>query len=82
MTKTACFTVRSYFQVEQYRSVVFYGPSGTGKTFLVRKLAHSLQQKEIQNGNKCELHLVTFTEIFTRDDLLELMIEKGELSIH
>ena len=29
--------------MEQYKSVVFYGPKGMGKTYLVRKLAACIQ---------------------------------------
>jgi type IV secretory pathway ATPase VirB11/archaellum biosynthesis ATPase len=31
------------FQIEQYKSVVFYGPKGMGKTYLVKKLAQCIQ---------------------------------------
>ena len=32
-----------YLQVEQYHNAIFYGPSGTSKTFIARRLAHCIQ---------------------------------------
>ena len=32
-----------YFQIEQYKNVVFYGPVGASKTFLAKKLAKCVQ---------------------------------------
>ena len=31
------------FQAEQHKNLVFVGPGGTGKTYLSRKLAESIQ---------------------------------------
>lgn len=68
---------RPFSQVEQYKNVVFYGPAGTGKSFLARKLAQCIQARESQRGNIAEIHFVTLTEELGQQQFMEMLIAKG-----
>ncbi|XP_014678180.1 PREDICTED: cortactin-binding protein 2-like [Priapulus caudatus] len=70
-------TLQNYLRlIDQYRSLVFYGPSGVGKTYVAKKLAQFVQEKEQQAGNRCEITYVCLSETYTRRNLVNLLTTK------
>ncbi|XP_074645059.1 cortactin-binding protein 2-like [Tubulanus polymorphus] len=73
-------TLQNYLRLaEQYRSVVFYGPGGTGKSYLARRLADCIQTKERQKGYTCEVVVITVNSDLKQRDFTSLLIEEGVL---
>ncbi|XP_064605602.1 cortactin-binding protein 2-like isoform X2 [Liolophura sinensis] len=70
--------VQNYLRlIEQYRSVVFYGPVSSGKSLLADRLANCVKRKEVAQGHMPEVIQVTCTESFTPKDLVTVLVEKG-----
>nr|XP_022297732.1 cortactin-binding protein 2-like isoform X2 [Crassostrea virginica] len=63
--------------LEHYKSVVFYGPEATGKTYLAHRMAHFVAKKEQKEGSKTSVHSVELTEDFSHNDLVNLLLSTG-----
>ncbi|CAH1785168.1 unnamed protein product [Owenia fusiformis] len=71
-------TLHNYLRlIEQYKCLVFYGPSGTGKSYLARRLAHCVQARERRLGKESNIHVITLHADFTGKDMVNVLIEKG-----
>ncbi|CAC5414143.1 CTTNBP2 N-terminal-like protein [Mytilus coruscus] len=63
--------------LEHYKSVVFYGPDSTGKTYLARRLANYIAKKEQECGKITEIHHVSLHENYSHNDLVKLLKNTG-----
>ncbi|XP_061187409.1 cortactin-binding protein 2-like isoform X2 [Saccostrea echinata] len=63
--------------LEHYKSVVFYGPEATGKTYLAHRMAHFVAKKEQKEGNKTSIHCVELQGDFSHNDLINLLVSTG-----
>ncbi|XP_041348597.1 cortactin-binding protein 2-like isoform X2 [Gigantopelta aegis] len=71
-------TLQNYLRLlEQYKSVVFYGPVGSGKSYLTETLAHCIANKERCANREPIIYRVPLNCGFTNADLLEFLKQKG-----
>ncbi|XP_071491404.1 uncharacterized protein [Diadema antillarum] len=65
--------------IEQYKSVLFYGAPGSGKSRLAVKLAEFIQAKNKYHQMESDRSYVSLNAAFTHQDLCELLLTKGFL---
>ncbi|XP_022081270.1 cortactin-binding protein 2-like isoform X7 [Acanthaster planci] len=71
-------TLQNYVRlIEQYKSVVFYGPAGTGKTLLASRLAEYVKTKQHQLNLKSTIHHIALHSKMNQQDLTKLLCSKG-----
>ncbi|XP_033745508.1 cortactin-binding protein 2-like [Pecten maximus] len=70
--------IHNYIRLlEHYKSVVFYGPEKTGKTYLAHRLAHLIARKEKESGKVPQIHSIVLHETFCHRDLVNLLQSTG-----
>ncbi|OWF43588.1 cortactin-binding protein 2-like isoform X2 [Mizuhopecten yessoensis] len=70
--------IHNYIRLlEHYKSVVFYGPEKTGKTYLAHRLAHLIARKEKESGKVPQIHSIVLHESFCHRDLVNLLQSTG-----
>ncbi|XP_072026950.1 uncharacterized protein [Amphiura filiformis] len=71
-------TLQNYVRlIEQYKSVVLYGPPGSGKTHVAFKIAEFIRIKLQESGYQSSITYVTLHNKFTQQDLAKLLCNKG-----
>ncbi|KAK3779987.1 hypothetical protein RRG08_028414 [Elysia crispata] len=71
-------SINNYLRLmEQYRSVIFYGPAGSGKSYLAHKLAQSIAAQEITKGRKPSIYQLTLQSGFTYSKFLAFLKQRN-----
>ncbi|GFR71376.1 cortactin-binding protein 2 [Elysia marginata] len=71
-------SINSYLRLmEQHKSVIFYGPAGSGKSYLAHKLAQSIAAQEITKGRKPSIYQLTLQAGFTYSKFLAFLKQRN-----
>ncbi|GFN74968.1 cortactin-binding protein 2 [Plakobranchus ocellatus] len=71
-------SINNYLRLmEQYKSVIFYGPAGSGKSYLAHKLAQSIAAQEITKGRKPSIYQLTLQSGFTYSKFLAFLKQRN-----
>ncbi|XP_067684963.1 cortactin-binding protein 2-like isoform X2 [Haliotis asinina] len=71
-------TIRNYLRLlEQYKSVVFYGPAGSGKSYLTERLAQCLATSERAAGREPQILSLSLQSGFSNADFISFLKQSG-----
>eukprot|EP00057_Strongylocentrotus_purpuratus_P031599 XP_785098.3 PREDICTED: cortactin-binding protein 2 isoform X1 [Strongylocentrotus purpuratus] len=72
--------IQNYVRIiKQYKSVLLYGSSGSGKSRLAVKLAQYIQAKNKNDRVESDMTYASLNSTFTHKDLCKLLLSKGFL---
>ncbi|KAK3579051.1 hypothetical protein CHS0354_029909 [Potamilus streckersoni] len=63
--------------LDQYKSVIFYGPKGTRKTELIKRLAQHIAERETNSGKEVKVIHVHLHKDFSHKDLVRMLKQQG-----
>ncbi|XP_046372893.2 cortactin-binding protein 2-like isoform X1 [Haliotis rufescens] len=71
-------TIRNYLRLlEQYKSVVFYGPAGSGKSYLTERLAQCIATSERAAGREPQILSLSLQSGFSNFDFISFLKQSG-----
>ncbi|XP_005097412.1 cortactin-binding protein 2 [Aplysia californica] len=70
-------SINNYLRLlEQYKSVIFYGPIGSGKSYLAHRLAQSIAAQEKSNGRKPVIYQLSLQPGYSAANFLAFLKQK------
>ncbi|BFZ08487.1 hypothetical protein BsWGS_11526 [Bradybaena similaris] len=71
-------TISNYLRLlDQYKSVIFYGPTGSGKSYLAHRLAQSIAAQELSQGRKPAIHQLSLQPGYTFANFLTFLKQRN-----
>ncbi|KAH9507952.1 hypothetical protein Btru_052450 [Bulinus truncatus] len=71
-------TINNYLRLlEQYKTVIFYGPAGSGKSYLAQRLAQSIAAQELSMGRKPAIYQLSLDNGYSWSKFYTFLTEKN-----